>query len=143
MWRRLWINQVYWMNYCKILNLSWTVLILLVKYYLENGKFRTRSERVRAIWKGSSSEFLLILLWCWKMEICQYFKCGYCKSGVHVENGMSKKYAESMVARKLVLKDIQKYVELLMLTDIALLVVTACSSIKLTFERNILIWKVM
>ena len=73
------------------------------------------------------------------MEICQYFKCGYCKFGVHVENGMSKKYVKSMVARKLVLKDIQKYVELLMLTDIALLVVTACSSIKLTFERNILI----
>ena len=56
-----------------------------------------------------------------------------------MENGMSKKYAKLMVARKLVLKDIQKYVELLMLTDTALLVVTACSSIKLTFERNILI----
>ena len=73
------------------------------------------------------------------MEICQYYKCGCCKSGVDVENGMSKKYAKLMVARKLVLKDIQKYVELLMLTDTALLVVTACSSIKLPFERNILI----
>ena len=71
------------------------------------------------------------------MEICQYFKCGYCKFGVHVENAMSKKYVKSMVARKPVIKDIQKHVEFLMPMDTALLVVTACISIKLTFERNI------
>ena len=45
------------------------------------------------------------------MEICQYFKCGYCKFRVHVENAMSKKYVKSMVARKPVIKDIQKHVE--------------------------------
>ena len=52
---------------------------------------------------------------------------------------MSKKYVKSMVAIKPVTKDIQKHVEFLMPTDTALLVVTAGISIKLTFERNILI----
>ena len=50
---------------------------------------------------------------------------------------MSKKYVKSMVARKPVIEDIQKHVEFLMPTDTALLVVTACIFIKLTFERNI------
>ena len=54
-----------------------------------------------------------------------------------MEKGMSKKYVKSMVARKPVIKDIQKHVEFFMPMDTALLVVTACISIKLTFERNI------
>ena len=71
------------------------------------------------------------------MEICQYFKFGYCKFRVHVENAMSKKYVKSMVAIKPVTKDIQKHLEFLMLMDTALLVITVCISTKLTIERNI------